>query len=129
MSEADVATVHRFFDSVKAGDAETALAQLTDDVIVDEMGDVPHTGTFHGPEGFGKILQMFGENYSGFELDVKSVNDAGDFIVGRMTMTVTSKNGEVTISMPITEHYTMRDNKICHVDVYYKNPEKFKLLF
>lgn len=128
MSEADVAAVQKFFDCVKAGDADGALAQLTEDVVVEEMGGIPHSGTFHGPAGFAQILQMFAENYSGFDLDVKSVNDAGDFIVGRMDLTVTSKNGDVEISMPITEHYTMRDNRICHVDVYYKHPEKFALL-
>lgn len=128
MSEADAESVNTYLKLLQAGDVTGASEHLADDVIVDEMGGVPHSGTFHGREGFFKLMKRFGELYGGVALDDVSVHDAGAFIVAKMTATFTSKNGEHTAVVPAVEHYTMRDGRVAHADVYYKDPSQFNAL-
>jgi ketosteroid isomerase-like protein len=126
MSEADVASVRKFLDLVQAGDIQGAVGQMTEDVVVEEMGSIPHSGTFHGRDGFLGLIARFGELYGGFALSDVSVHDAGEFVVAKMTGTFTSKDGTRQAVMPVTEHYTMRDHLMAHADVYYKDPDQFK---
>jgi ketosteroid isomerase-like protein len=128
MSEADVESVNALLKFLQAGDVKGAANQLADDVILDEMGSLPHSGTFHGREGFFKLMKRFGELYGGVALDDVSVHDAGAFVVAKLTGTFTSKNGEHKAVMPVIEHYTMRDGKVAHADVYYKDPNQFNAL-
>lgn len=126
MSDADVKEVLRFLDLVQQGDIQGAVMQMTEDVVVEEMGSIPHSGTFRGREGFLGLIEKFGQLYGGFALSDTSVHDAGEFVVAKMTGTFTSKDGAKQAVMAVTEHYTMRDNKIAHADVYYKDPDQFK---
>ncbi|HEY1967276.1 MAG TPA: nuclear transport factor 2 family protein [Pseudonocardia sp.] len=126
MSDTDVKEIERFLELVQAGDIHGAVMQMTEDVVVEEMGSIPHSGTYHGREGFLALITRFGELYGGFALSDVSVHDAGSFVVARMTGTFTSKDGSKRAIMPVTEHYTMRDHKMAHADVYYKDPDQFK---
>jgi hypothetical protein len=53
------------------------------------------------------------------------VHDAGEFVVARMNATFTSQDNGRSITMPVTEMYWVKDGKISHIDVYYKNPRLF----
>jgi ketosteroid isomerase-like protein len=126
MSERDVKEVEKFLDLVLAGDIQNAVLQMDENVVVEEMGSIPHSGTYRGRDGFVALLTRFGELYGGFALSDVSVHDAGEFIVARMIGTFTSKDGTKQAVMPVTEHYTMRNNKLAHADVYYKDPDQFR---
>jgi ketosteroid isomerase-like protein len=126
MSEVDVKEIEKFLQLVQAGDIQGAVGQMAEDVVVEEMGSIPHSGTYRGRDGFLGLITKFGQLYSGFALDDITVHDAGEFIVGRMTGTFTSKDGTKQAVMRVTEHYTMRDHKMAHADVYYKDPDQFK---
>ena len=126
MSQRDVEEVEKFLTLVTAGDIENAVLQMSEDVVIDEAGSLPHSGTYRGRQGFLDLIALFGRLYGGFALADTSVHDAGDFIVARMTGTFTSKDGAKQAVMPVTEHYTMRDGKLAHADVYYKDPDQFK---
>lgn len=126
MSQRDVEEIEQFLALVSAGDIENAVLQMTEDVVIDEAGSLPHSGTYYGRQGFLQLIEKFGGLYSGFALADISVHDAGAFIVAKMTGTFTSKDGTKQAVMPVTEHYTMRDGKMAHADVYYKDPDQFK---
>jgi ketosteroid isomerase-like protein len=126
MSDTDVKEIEKFLELVQAGDIQGAVQQMTGDVVVEEMGSIPHSGTYHGREGFLGLITKFGQLYGGFALSDVSVHDAGAFVVAKMTGTFTSKDGSKQAVMAVTEHYTMRDNKMAHADVYYKDPDQFK---
>jgi ketosteroid isomerase-like protein len=128
MTQTDIAVVRTFLEAVIGGDIDTALAQLTDDVEVVEMGSIPHSGTYRGRQGFSDLMARFGELYGGFEITDISVHDAGEFIVARMLGTFLSKAGDSTITMPITEHYWMNGGRMAKADVYYKDPDQFRQL-
>ena len=126
MSDTDVKEIEKFLELVQAGDIQGAVLQMTEDVVVEEMGSIPHSGSFHGRDGFLGLITKFGELYGGFALSDVSVHDAGAFVVAKMTGTFTSKDGAKRAVMPVTEHYTMRDHKMAHADVYYKDPDQFR---
>jgi ketosteroid isomerase-like protein len=126
MSQHDVDEIEKFLALVSVGDIENAVLQMTEDVVIEEAGSLPHSGTYHGRQGFLELITRFGALYSGFALGDISVHDAGAFIVAKMTGTFTSKDGTKQAVMPVTEHYTMRDGKMAHADVYYKDPDQFK---
>lgn len=126
MSDTDVKEIERFLELVQAGDIQGAVMQMTEDVVVEEMGSIPHSGTYHGRDGFLGLITKFGRLYGGFALSDVSVHDAGAFVVAKMTGTFTSKDGTKRAVMAVTEHYTMRDNKMAHADVYYKDPDQFR---
>jgi ketosteroid isomerase-like protein len=126
MSDTDVKEIEKFLELVQAGDIQGAVLQMTEDVVVEEMGSIPHSGTYHGRDGFLGLITRFGELYGGFALSDVSVHDAGAFVVAKMTGTFTSKDGTGQAVMAVTEHYTMRDHKMAHADVYYKDPDQFK---
>jgi ketosteroid isomerase-like protein len=126
MSAADIEAVNAFLTLMKAGDVQGASEQLAEDVVFEEMGSVPHSGTYRGREGFIGLIGQFGDLYGGFELADVSVHDAGEFIVAKMTATFVAKDSSCKAVMRVTEHYTMRDNKMAHADIYYKDPDQFK---
>jgi ketosteroid isomerase-like protein len=126
MSQRDVDEIEKFLRLVSAGDIGNAVLQMTEDVVIEESGSLPHSGTYTGRQGFLDLITRFGRLYSGFSLTETTVHDAGDFIVARMTGTFTSKDGSRQAVMRVTEHYTMRDGKMAHADVYYKDPDQFR---
>jgi len=51
-----------------------------------------------------------------------SYHDAGEFVVARMLVAFSGKAGERRITMPVAEHYWVRNGKVSRVDAYYKDP-------
>lgn len=125
MSAEDVKVAEAFFACLQSGDVEGAAALVTDDVELVEAGGVPHAGTYRGREGFFELLGRMGSLLGGVELTDYTASDAGDFVVGRMTATFTAKAGDGRISMPVVELYRIRDGKLAHADIYYKDPSLF----
>lgn len=129
MASADVKTVEGFLTSLVSGDLESAVSLLTDDVELVEAGGIPHSGTYRGHAGVYELIGKIGDLFGGFALGDSSFHDAGEFVVGRMTATFFSKaDPDKSASMPVAEHYWLRDGKIAYVDVYYKYPERLEAL-
>jgi ketosteroid isomerase-like protein len=126
MSDTDVKEIDKFLELVQAGDINNAVLQMAENVVVEEMGSIPHSGIYHGRDGFLDLIEKFGWLYGGFALSDISVHDAGEFVVAKMTGTFTSIDDTNQAVMPVTEHCTMRDHEMAHADVYYKNPDQFK---
>ena len=73
MTTPDAATtVKLFLDAVQAGDVETAMSYVDDDV---EMNTAEHhpflPGQYRGRQGFLEIMTKIGEVLDGFRLDVQ----------------------------------------------------------
>ena len=81
MSQRDVVEIEKFLALVSAGDIENAVMQMAEDVVIEESGSLPHSGTYYGRQGFLDLITKFGQLYSGFALADISIHDAGAFIV------------------------------------------------
>jgi ketosteroid isomerase-like protein len=106
------------------GDVDGALALVGSTCVVEESGGFPHSGTYVGPNGFLDLLTKMFSDFAPVVTDA-TLHDAGDFVVGRMNATFTSQDNGRSITMPVTEMYWVKDGKISHIDVYYKNPRLF----
>lgn len=115
-----VRLLQRFFDALYAGDLQTAFAHLHPDVILHEADGLPFAGTYHGPEGFRKLLEAV---YGIVDLEIRHTEllDAGDTVIARMDTTMTFRKSGHSIDMLIVELYRFESDLIKYVDVFYKD--------
>jgi ketosteroid isomerase-like protein len=116
--------VEQFLALGMRGDVDGVLALVGSTCVVQESGGVPHSGTYVGPNGFRDLLTKMLPDFAPVVTDA-TVHDAGEFVVARMNATFTSQDNGRSITMPVTEMYWVKDGKISHIDVYYKNPRLF----
>ena len=120
MAGKNAATLRTFVDFLSGGDADRAFKLLHPDVVVHEADALPYSGTYHGVEGFGQMMeQLFGT----FDLQINKyeVLDAGDSVIARMEITLTARSSGRSIDMPIVELYRFTDGLISEVDIFYKD--------
>ena len=120
MTGKNAATLRAFVDLLSGGDADRAFKLLHPDVVVYEADALPYSGTYHGVEGFGQMMeQLFGT----FDLQINKyeVLDAGDTVIARMDISLTARSSGRSVSMPIVELYRFTDGLISEVDIFYKD--------
>jgi ketosteroid isomerase-like protein len=120
MTGKNAATLRAFVDLLSGGDADRAFKLLHPDVVVHEADALPYSGTYHGVEGFGQMMeQLFGT----FDLQINKyeVLDAGDSVIARMEISLTARSSGRSIDMPIVELYRFTDGLISEVDIFYKD--------
>lgn len=103
------------------GDVDGALALVGSTCVVDESGGFSHSGAYFGPNGFLDLVTKMLADFAPVVTDT-TLHDAGEFVVGRMNVTFTSQETGRSIAMPVVEMYWVKDGKISHIDIYYKNP-------
>jgi hypothetical protein len=99
---------------------DTAFTQLAPDVRLHEADGLPYAGTYHGPDGFRRLLEKV---YGLAELTIHHTEflDAGDTVIARMDTTLTFRATGEAIDMPIVELYRFTGDQITYVDVFYKD--------
>jgi uncharacterized protein len=120
MTGKNAATLRSFIGLLSGGDADRAFKLLHPDVVVYEADALPYSGTYHGVEGFGQMMeQLFGT----FDLQINKyeVLDAGDSVIARMEISLTARSSGRSIDMPIVELYRFTDGLISEVDIFYKD--------
>jgi ketosteroid isomerase-like protein len=115
-----VETVRRFTAALAAGDVKTCLELLQPDNVFDEAAGLPFGGDYSGPEGFIRLLKDVGRLFE-VKLSEPQVSDAGDRVLVRLTGTFTARATGRTLETPVVDLYTVRDGKVAHVDVFYKD--------
>ena len=92
-------TVKLFLDAVQAGDVETAMSYVDDDV---EMNTAEHhpflPGPYRGHQGFLQIMAKIGEVLDGFRLDVQRVLGCGDAAVTQLRYSARSSRPDAVLT-------------------------------
>ena len=77
MSQQNVDVVRSIYDAFESGDVDEVLDSLSEDVVAFVADGLPWSGTFHGREGFRKLLDAVeGQVQLAFETD--EFIDAGE---------------------------------------------------
>jgi len=114
MTTPDAATtVKLFLEAVQAGDVETAMSYVDDDV---EMNTAEHhpflPGPYRGHQGFLQIMAKIGEVLDGFRLDVQRVLGCGDVAVTQVRYSGTVKQTGRSFDVQAAFIWDVRDGKV-----------------
>ncbi len=116
------AIVETFVNAFGEGRLDDALSLLHDEFVVHAAGGVPYSGDYLGAEGFSaliaKILPVL-DLTPGPEMQYLV---DGDKVVIYYRLTFTALASGKSAEMSVAEVFTVRDNLIAELDVYYKNP-------
>jgi uncharacterized protein len=121
-------TVRRFYDSLQAGDMETATSLVHEDVVVDESNDLPYGGVYHGKAG---LMELGGKLYARLAAVPAAENEYisdDDKVVVLLKAKFTSHTTGKSLTSGVVEVATLRDGLIASLDVYYKAPGSVALL-
>ena len=92
--------VQSAYDGFGRGDIGAVIDLLADDV-----------GHFHGKGGVGEFFQGVGGAWSALSLDIESVSEAGDLVVGVLQASGTRQDGSPG-GYGATHVFTVRNDKI-----------------
>lgn len=117
--------VRNMLDAVIRGDGEGTLACVHPDIVVIEPASLPYGGVFHGMEAFrdqvyAAILGKFTTHIGRCELLGNN-----DKVAASMDITFTSRKTGRSIQIPYVEIYTVRDDRVIHLDVYPQDAQAF----
>jgi uncharacterized protein len=112
-------TVKLFLEAVLAGDVETALSYVDDDV---EMNTAEHhpflPGQYRGRQGFLEIIAKIGEVLDGFRFDVQRVLACGDVAVSQQRYYGTVKHNGRSLDVQAAFIWDVRDGKVIRNQEY-----------
>lgn len=120
MSAEDVEIVRRFTSALRDGNVPACLELLHPDNTFDEATGLPFGGDYSGADGFLRLLKDVVRQFE-VKLSEPELSDAGHCVMVRLTGTFTSRATGRTVEMPVVDLYTVRDGKVAHVDVFYKD--------
>jgi hypothetical protein len=112
--------VQQAYQSVKAGDVQSLLNSLVEDVRwqLPEMENVPFAGTWHGREQVGQFFSIVAQTQDVVEFEPEEFIAQGDKVVvlGRFSQRVKST---VRVSASDWVHvWTVKDGKVTHFREY-----------
>ncbi len=119
MAAHHVEVVQRMIEAFRAGDLDTALATVHEDLVVHEAASLPYGGDWPGPGAFRDLLHQLGVH--GLEVLTSEIFDAGNEVVVRFDARFTSPRSAAVIPMPIVEVYRFTDGLISDIDIFYKD--------
>jgi ketosteroid isomerase-like protein len=122
MTDSKVAIVQRFSTAVRAGDFDEMGRLLHEDFVARESGGLPYSGDYHGLSGFRELLEKMSAAMT-FDPGPFTSEPLGESAVAlRFPLTFTAHATGKSVTMDLIEVYTLRDDKIVDLDVYYKDP-------
>lgn len=120
--------VATYFESLfKTRDFKTLATVLHADAVYYQAEGLPYGGTF---TGFAQWTKMFLHAGSLFDMEIAEeptymFNAAKDRIVLSFVIRCTAKTSGKTITMPISEHFDVKDGKIASIRPFYFDTKAF----
>jgi ketosteroid isomerase-like protein len=122
MTESCLAIVQRFSTAVREGDFDEMGRLLHDDFVAREAGGLPYSGDYRGLSGFRDLLGKMNDAMTLSPGPFTSEPLGESAVVLRFSLTFTARASGKSVTMNLIEVYTLRDEKIVDLDVYYKDP-------
>jgi ketosteroid isomerase-like protein len=111
VSDADLATFRRFHDAWTAGDLDTVLGCVTDDVVAHPLHGLLFTKMeFRGRDGIVEWYHEMTDPYDRFEARVEEVHRHPDGVAGLLTLI--GYRGEEGLHARVGVVCAMRDGRI-----------------
>ena len=120
--------VAAYFDALfRTGDFKTMATLIHPDAEYHQAEGLPYGGTFKGFENWVTMFTHAGRLYDLqiAEAPTYAVNGTKDGVVISFVIRCTSKKSGRTITMPISEHFHLRDGKIVSIRPFYFDTKAF----
>lgn len=122
MTGSNVAIVQRFSAAVREGDFDEMGRLLDDDFVAHEAGGLPYSGDYRGLSGFRRLLETMNDAMTLSAGPFTSEPLGESAVALRFSLTFTVRASGKSVTMNLIEVYTLRNQKIVDLDVYYKDP-------
>ena len=129
-----VAVVQDFMQVLQKGELEEAFrGYFHDDALIREANSLPYPGDHKGPDGLLRIFSLIGAKFDltvhGFQLFDAGASETGEMVVTKIDATFTRRTSGTPLRMEAVELYTVRDDKIVMLDVFYRDTKAFIELY
>jgi uncharacterized protein len=113
----NASVVRSAYDAFGRGDIGAVIDLLSDEVEWVSPATLPQGGHFHGKGGVGEFFRGIGGAWSALSLDIESVSEAGDLVVGVVRASGTRQDGSPS-AYGATHVFTVHDDKIVRFREY-----------
>jgi uncharacterized protein len=112
-------TVQRFLEAILAGDVETAMSYVADDV---EMNTAEHhpflLDQYRGRQGFLDLMPRIADELDGFRFDIVRIFGSGDVAVSQLRYQGAVKKTGRSFNVPAVFVWDVRDGKVIRNQEY-----------
>jgi ketosteroid isomerase-like protein len=118
-SELNVELARRSISAWIAGDRESTLAMMADDVEVFVPSELANTGAFRGKEEFRSWIAEWDEAWADLKLEVQDVDPVGErHVIASIRQRATGRGSGIPVEMDIAFLTEVRDDKIAGLHLY-----------
>lgn len=112
--------IRSFYDKFMAGDIDSVLSILDDDIVVHECDHVPYPGDHRGKDGFIRLAEAFTACWEfRSEPGVEILPAGEDRVLVMFRADVVSVQTGKPLEMRIAELSTIKDGKLADIVVHY----------
>ena len=110
----NVAIIRKMYAAFSAGDVETILDSITDDVEWTNYGPstIPYAGSWSGRSQVTQFFQAIDSSTTGGKVTPETFTAEGDTVVSTGRYTATVRNTGTQIDVPIAHLFTLRNGKV-----------------
>ena len=119
MSQENVEIIRQGWAAWERGDVATALAYMSEDIVVTRVAPMPDVASYHGTAGALQMLADWVEQFDEFEMTGEEFTDANDSqVVVRVHQRARGKKSRVPIEADFWFVCTLRGGKSARWDIY-----------
>jgi hypothetical protein len=115
LTEQNRAVVEAMYRAIGQGDFEGLLAQMADDLVIDEPLYLPYGKVYRGKAELAGLFEKIGQYFDASQVQVKYMIADGD----RVAACLTAPDATSGKPVEMLEQSTLRDGKIVEVKLFY----------
>lgn len=120
--------VGRFVTAVAEERVDDARQLLHPELVVCETGGLPHSGEYHGPQGFFDAMAKMNELWDVHLTRLVQTLADDNTVAVRFCLRFTARATAKSVEVGMVEVYTIRDELIAELDVFCKDPSSVAAL-
>ena len=114
-----VAVVEAFHAALDRGDADAALALLSDGFVLVQADLLPYGGTWRGHEGMRAYLGRLGESWAQFSMGTPHCVSDGQRTVVALSTATGETQGGAPFEMPMAQVYAVEEGRLTAAHPFY----------
>jgi ketosteroid isomerase-like protein len=119
-----VELVRAGMEAYNAGDIETVLATLAEDIEIYSPPELLNSGTFRGHDGFLEWIETWNDAWESFDIAIEVIEPVGErHVVADVRQTARGAGSGIEIDQRVAYLWEVRDDETCSYQGLYANVE------